>query len=89
LPIPSDLFIAEEIEKSLLQRGGLEQERRWSMVEVYQASEQSKVSCETCLKEIPESEARSREASDYFAYFCGLDCYQEWGRHHIKSEMSP
>jgi hypothetical protein len=59
------------------------------MVDVYHASEKSKVSCETCLKEIPESEAGSRVASDYFAYFCGLDCYQEWGRRHLKTETGP
>ena len=41
-----------------------------------QAPEQ--VQCETCLKEIPRSEARSNEASDYVAYFCGLDCYDKW-----------
>ena len=49
------------------------------MVEIYDASEMGKVSCEICLKEIPDSEAKSRETSDYFAYFCGVDCYQEWG----------
>jgi hypothetical protein len=59
------------------------------MVEVYRTSEEGEVSCETCLKEIPDSEAGSREASDYFAYFCGLECYQEWARHHIKTEMGP
>lgn len=37
-----------------------------------------KVACEICLKEIPVSEAKIDEASDYVAYFCGLDCYTEW-----------
>lgn len=36
------------------------------------------VSCEVCLKEIPVSEAKNEEASDYVVYFCGLDCYQVW-----------
>lgn len=36
------------------------------------------VECEVCLKEIPVSEARSEEASDYVTYFCGLDCYAKW-----------
>ena len=41
-----------------------------------------KVPCEICLKEIPKSEAEIAEASDYFYYFCGLDCYEKW-----KNEM--
>lgn len=36
------------------------------------------VSCEVCMKEIPVSEARSEEASDYVVYYCGLECYQAW-----------
>lgn len=36
------------------------------------------VACEICLKEIPISEAKSEEASDYVLYFCGIDCYQQW-----------
>lgn len=35
------------------------------------------VSCEVCLKTIPKSLAYTKEAEDYFLYFCGLDCYQE------------
>ena len=37
-----------------------------------------KVPCKICLKEIPQSEAEIAEASDYFFYFCGLDCYEKW-----------
>ncbi len=37
-----------------------------------------KVACNVCLKEIPISEAKSVEASDYVAHFCGLDCYKKW-----------
>ena len=36
------------------------------------------VSCEICLKEIPQSEAGIVEAEDYVLYFCGLDCYRQW-----------
>ena len=36
------------------------------------------ISCEVCLKEIPLSEAKSEEATDYVVYFCGLDCYETW-----------
>ena len=36
------------------------------------------VSCEVCLEQIPPSEAKMEEASDYVLYFCGLDCYRIW-----------
>ena len=36
------------------------------------------VSCEVCLEQIPSSEAKMEEASDYVLYFCGLDCYKAW-----------
>jgi hypothetical protein len=39
---------------------------------------ETQVACEICLREIPLSEARSDEASDYVRYFCGLDCYDQW-----------
>ncbi|MGA7800030.1 MAG: DUF3330 domain-containing protein [Gammaproteobacteria bacterium] len=37
-----------------------------------------KVRCETCLKEVPRSEATSAEADDYVGYFCGIECFQQW-----------
>jgi len=36
------------------------------------------VSCEVCLKEVPVTEAKVAEAADYFAHFCGLECYEQW-----------
>jgi len=36
------------------------------------------VACEVCLKEVPISEAKSDEASDYVFHFCGLECYAKW-----------
>ena len=36
------------------------------------------VSCKVCLKEIPISEAKSGEATDYVVHYCGLDCYEKW-----------
>lgn len=36
------------------------------------------ISCEVCLKEVPKSEATVAEAADYFAYFCGLECFEKW-----------
>ena len=41
-------------------------------------TETSQVSCEMCLKEIPKEAATTPEATDYFVYFCGLDCYEKW-----------
>lgn len=42
------------------------------------AADGPQVSCEVCLREIPETEARSAEGEDYTLYFCGLDCYHRW-----------
>jgi hypothetical protein len=36
------------------------------------------VLCETCMKEIPISEAIVPEAIDYTAHFCGVECYDRW-----------
>lgn len=36
------------------------------------------VGCEVFMKEVPTSEATSTEATEYFAHFCGLECYQKW-----------
>lgn len=38
------------------------------------------VACEVCLREVPLSEATIAEATDYFTYFCGLECYEQWKR---------
>lgn len=40
--------------------------------------EAMRVACELYQKEVPASEAVVAEATDYFAYFCGLDCYEQW-----------
>lgn len=45
-----------------------------------QPIEVDRVACEVCLKEVPKSEAVVPEASDYVAYFCGLECYEVWRR---------
>lgn len=41
-------------------------------------AENEKVECEICLKEIPISESKSSEATDYVIHFCGLECYEKW-----------
>jgi hypothetical protein len=48
------------------------------MTEVTKPIQDKKVACKICLKEIPISEAKSEEASDYVFYFCGLECYAKW-----------
>ena len=49
-------------------------------------SNEALVSCDVCLKEIPRSEAKVEEASDYVAYFCGLECYGKWQQENNKDE---
>lgn len=48
------------------------------MAEQDKPTEDGKVPCELCLKEIPVSEAKVDEAADYVCYFCGLECYEKW-----------
>lgn len=36
------------------------------------------IKCDVCMKEVPQSEAKSAEAQDYVMHFCGLDCYSKW-----------
>lgn len=43
------------------------------------------VSCEVCLKHI-DADATSAETEDYVAYFCGLECYQQWQDKKAESE---
>lgn len=46
------------------------------------------VPCEVCRKEVPADEAKSVEATDYVAYFCGLDCFEKWERESRKTQRS-
>lgn len=48
------------------------------MTETAKLTDVELVKCEVCLKEVPKSGAQSAEARDYVAYFCGLECYEEW-----------
>jgi len=48
------------------------------MTEVKKTPQDEKVACEICLYEIPISEAKSEEATDYVIHFCGLECYTKW-----------
>jgi hypothetical protein len=46
------------------------------------------VECEICLKEIPASEAKNEEASDYVLHFCGLECFDKWRSSEDKAEQN-
>ncbi len=48
------------------------------MIEKAKLKDVELVKCEVCLKEVPKSGAQSAEVRDYVAYFCGLECYEEW-----------
>ena len=41
-------------------------------------SDNEKVECQVCMKEVPISESKSEEATDYVLHFCGLECYSKW-----------
>lgn len=56
------------------------------MIETPKLSDVEWVPCEVCLKEVPKSEAQSAEARDYVAYFCGLQCYEEWAEEQIREK---
>ena len=48
--------------------------------DIKEAVESEKIACEVCLNDIPVTEAKSEEATDYVVHFCGLDCYDKWKR---------
>ena len=56
------------------------------MTDVKKPLEDEKVACEICIKEVPISEAKSEEASDYVYHFCGLECYAKWREQSKKDE---
>jgi hypothetical protein len=54
-----------------------------------QPAQANLVSCELCLKEVPISEAKIAEAADYFTYFCGLECYEQWRHRGEQKQPEP
>lgn len=56
------------------------------MTDVKKPLEDEKVACEICIKEVPITEAKSEEASDYVYHFCGLECYAKWKEQDEKEE---
>ena len=57
------------------------------MTEKNETTEGEMIACEVCLKEIPISEAKVEEATDYVSYFCGLECYDKWKAQEKKPEL--
>jgi hypothetical protein len=57
------------------------------MVKKFDSTEDEKVSCDVCRKEIPLSEAKAFEAVDYVAHFCGLECYAKWKQQSEQAEQ--
>mgnify|MGYP003424252163 FL=1 len=55
-------------------------------------SDEVRIACEICLKEVPVNDAANPEADDYVAHFCGLECYEIWknqdGENKVKDKKS-
>ena len=47
------------------------------------------VACDVCMREIPVSEAKSEEATEYVFYFCGIDCYDKWSAQATENTDTP
>jgi len=72
----------------ILRNTGTEKARHHEpMAEPAKLVDLQRVPCEVCLKEVPKSEAEMAEARDYVAYFCGLECYDQWRRGRAESTM--
>lgn len=58
------------------------------MPETTAPEEQELISCEICLTSIPKERAHHAETDDYVAYYCGLECYDQWVKQNPRSEFS-
>jgi hypothetical protein len=38
------------------------------------------ISCEICFREVPVSEAKNEEGTEYVMHYFGLECYSKWKR---------
>lgn len=56
------------------------------MTDKKNTTQEELVPCKVCLTEIPRSAAKVDEASDYVAYFCGLECYDKWRNENHKED---
>lgn len=43
-----------------------------------ETSDEVRIACEICLREVPVNDAANPETDDYVAHFCGLECYEIW-----------
>jgi hypothetical protein len=41
------------------------------------------------MKEVPASEAKTAEGTDYVLHFCGLDCFAKWQEQAQREEGKP
>lgn len=48
------------------------------MVTSDKSGEVKHIACEICMKEVPLSEEKNFETTDYFVHFCGIECYEKW-----------
>jgi len=49
-------------------------------------SDEKKITCECCKKEIPLSVAVSEEGRDYIHHFCSESCYSHYFKDHPKEK---
>lgn len=50
---------------------------------------EEKITCASCMKDIPLSAATSSEAAGYTLHFCGAECYSEWNRQAERLNLKP
>ena len=53
------------------------------MSKVNNRNKDEKIPCEICLREVPPSEAKSSEASDYVRHFFGVECFAAWKNQNV------
>jgi hypothetical protein len=59
------------------------------MTKIDRPVEPETVACEICMKEVPASEAKTAEGTDYVLHFCGLDCFAKWQEQAQREEGKP
>lgn len=59
------------------------------MIETTKPTDVESVKCEVCSKEISKADAQSAEARDYVAYFCGLECFDDWMKEKTQEAGEP
>ncbi|KAB2313595.1 DUF3330 domain-containing protein [Betaproteobacteria bacterium SCN2] len=44
------------------------------------------LTCDFCLKDLPERDSVREEGEDYVAHFCGLACFEAWQKRHKRGQ---